>query len=124
MNETLELVGEEWRNRKMAVPDLGVFCELNGIASSEAIESLKEVFRECPYRWAEIRPWLNRKRMPSRADEAPATVAWVCPFCGKPMKWIYWENKTPPNLLCGRGGWVEICRTCKWWGRYEMRWMS
>jgi len=40
------------------------------------------------------------------------------------MKEVIWENNTPPELMCGRGGQEGICRPCQWWGRVEMRWMS
>jgi hypothetical protein len=111
-------------DRDIAMPDIDRFAELNGLERTEADQALKEAFSECPYRWDEISEWLKKRRRPRRSGPPPESLSWICPICAQQMKWVYWENDPLPEWLCGRGGWVEICKDCKWWGRYEWRWMS
>ncbi len=110
--------------RDIALPDIPQFVKLNGLGLSDAKKALKDALSECPYDWDEISAWLKKGKRSERSGHPPDYPSWVCPFCTNQMRWVYWENDAPPEWLCGRGGWVEICESCEWWGRYHWVWMS
>ena len=110
--------------RDMIMPNVDLFATLNSTPILVAREALTRVFEECPYDWDEISPWIGESGASTWDDRKPNSTPWTCPLCAHPMRWIYWENNTLPEALCNRGGYVEICETCGWWGRFELVWMS
>lgn len=114
------------RHASWVLPLVEQYTEANTVSVPEAELTLTSICYQCPYDWSEIEPWLHRRnpRVGSDYLTVPEETPLRCPFCLQPMRWIYWENEVPPEGLCGTGGFVEVCDRCRWWGRYERRWMS
>lgn len=79
-----------------------------------------------PYSWKEIEVGLQafQGSTSNRSSEPPTDIP-TCFECLKPMEWIWYQS--PPETwthLCGRAGWVPICRRCKTWRKCRIRIMN
>jgi hypothetical protein len=69
-----------------------------------------------PYEWEEITTYQATKRRRLPRSKHPEGAPRACQFCGNPTDWIWWESSGDTwKFLCGRAGFVEICRQCHAW---------
>lgn len=105
--------------RGWTIPSAEQLAEWNGTDAMSAATALDDMASDSPHRWTEIEPWLGRRlTVRQKAIVRPAEPAWICPTCGRAMRFVYWEQESPPAWLCARSGFVEVCRPCQWWGRF------
>lgn len=113
------------RHDNWLLPHEDQIIEANPMSPEEAQALLANLYFDCPFDWSELDPWMSLKQTPAgRLYEEPVDVPLCCPFCLQTMRWMYWQNDTPPEALCGVGGFVEVCDRCSWWGRMDKRWIS
>lgn len=107
----------DWRR-----PTVAEFAKVNPMSLEETARALGCMGSSPPFAWREIDPWIGREGR--RGMKCGSSPAYRCPFCEQKMVWMYWENDTPPEALCGCGGPIEVCLGCRWWGRFQMCWLS
>ena len=98
------------------------FVAVNPMTLEQAAQEILRMGRGCPFSWAEIAPWIGLEGR--RGMKRGSGPTYRCPFCARKMVWMYWQNDTPPEAMCGCGGPIEVCLGCRWWGRFERRWIS
>lgn len=69
-----------------------------------------------PYDWIEVEDVLEGRVKVKPPRQRPEGELETCPRCGNPMRWLYWESAPMTwQMLCGRGGWIQVCAPCKHW---------
>lgn len=70
-----------------------------------------------PFSWSEIEECLSKD--PKPMFEKRGLEARDCDYCQTPCELIWWTSSPETwEMLCGRAGYVEVCKSCRAW--YEL----
>jgi hypothetical protein len=106
-SDELQAIADKWNagqdKRRYTADEVRVHLE----------ESAGQNHHGPPYAWEEIEAMFDAPGQPM-AFPPPDTPR--CLECLRPMEWL-WFSSDPETweMMCGRAGWVPICRECKTW---------